>query len=165
MKPELDNLVDALRLEMTQYGELLALMQEQQELIINRSAQELLKNLQKVNSQMQQIADARAVREKCRLALASTVGGGKEISFRDMSQRLPSEYQPLLGALVGEINHLLSNVQKWLRQNHLLLRRSIDLMQHIVQQLFPDATTRTYSRGGMVTPVTPPPSSLYEGII
>ena len=43
---EINQLVESLREEMTQYGELLALMQEQQGLIINRQPQELLLKLQ-----------------------------------------------------------------------------------------------------------------------
>ena len=56
MNEALNNLIAALREEMTQYGELLALMQEQQELIINRSANELLINLHDVNQQVEKIA-------------------------------------------------------------------------------------------------------------
>ena len=49
MNEELHNLIEALREELTQYGEVLALMQEQQELIINRAAPDLLANLNAVN--------------------------------------------------------------------------------------------------------------------
>ena len=45
MNEELNSLITALREELTQYGEVLALMQEQQQFIINRSANELLLNL------------------------------------------------------------------------------------------------------------------------
>ena len=56
MNEELNNLITALREELTQYGEVLALMQEQQELIINRSANDLLLNLNAVNEQMERVA-------------------------------------------------------------------------------------------------------------
>ena len=52
-------MVNALREELTQYGEVLALMQEQQELIINRAANDLLINLNHVNEQMERVAIAR----------------------------------------------------------------------------------------------------------
>ena len=79
------------------------------------------------------------------------------------SGRFPPQ---LLEALVDEINALLQNVQKWLRQNHLLLKRSLDLMQDILQNVFPSkASPKTYGRQGAVSPVNPPPSTLYEGII
>ncbi len=166
MKEHIDPLVRALREELTQYGELLALMQEQQELIINRQAQDLLQNLNKVNDQMKKIAAARDGREVARRALVALVGGDAGTTFRQMTAKLPPEYQPLLEALVEEINQLLQRVHQWLRQNHLLLRRSLDLMQSILQNIFPTTTaTRTYGRLGAVSPVAPPPSTLYEGII
>jgi len=167
MNEELNNLITALREELTQYGEILALMQEQQQFIINRSANELLLNLNEVNEQLEKVAFARAEREACRRALMATLDGSEETTFRQMTEMLPSEVQPLLSALVEEINQLLQRIQKWLRQNHMLLKRSLDLMKQIMQGMFPSssATAGTYGRGGQVSPVTPPPSTLYEGII
>jgi flagellar biosynthesis/type III secretory pathway chaperone len=167
MNEELDNLIAALRDELTQYGEVLALMQEQQELIINRAANELLLNLNVVNEQMEKVATARNRRDACRRALVASLGGTEETTFRQLTEMLSEEVQPLLNALVEEINQLLQSIQKWLRQNHMLLRRSLDLMQQIMQGMFPSssATAGTYGRGGQVSPVTPPPSTLYEGII
>ena len=163
---DINRLIESLREEMTQYGELLALMQEQQELIINRQPQELLANLNEVNGQMEKIAVARQAREQARLSLATQLGGTQETTFTEMTSQLPEEYRPLLGALVEEINALLQNVHKWLRQNHLLLKRSLDLMQDILQNVFPaKASPKTYGRQGSVSPVNPPPSTLYEGII
>ena len=167
MNEELNSLITALREELTQYGEVLALMQEQQQFIINRSANELLLNLNVVNEQMEKVSVARNHRESCRRALVATLGATEETTFYQMTEMLPSEVQPLLKALVEEINQLLQHIQKWLRQNHMLLSRSLDLMKQIMKGMFPSssATAGTYSRGGQVSPVTPPPSTLYEGII
>ena len=167
MTEELNNLITALRDELTQYGEVLALMQEQQQFIINRSANELLLNLNEVNEQMEKVAAARNHRDACRQALFTTLGATEETTFRQMTGMLPTEVQPLLKALVEEINQLLERIQKWLRQNHMLLSRSLDLMKQIMKGMFPSssATAGTYGRGGQVSPVTPPPSTLYEGII
>ena len=167
MNEELNNLVNALREELTQYGEVLALMQEQQELIINRAANDLLINLNRVNEQMERVAIARNQREICRQNLVAALGGAEDTTFRQMTEMLPPEMQPLLDALVQEINHMLQNIQRWLKQNHLLLKRSLDLMQTIMKNMFPsaEAAAGTYGRGGQVSPVNPPPSSLYEGII
>ena len=167
MNEELNNLITALREELTQYGEVLALMQEQQELIINRSANDLLLNLNAVNEQMERVAATRQQRELFRQQLVTSLGGTDETTFREMTAMLPAEVQPLLDALVQEINQLLQNIQKWLRQNHMLLQRSLDLMQTIMKSMFPSssAVAGTYGRSGQVSPVNPPPSSLYEGII
>ena len=167
MNEELNNLITALREELTQYGEVLALMQEQQQFIINRSANELLLNLNIVNEQMEKVSVARNHREACRRALVATLGATEETTFRQMTEMLSPEVQPLLNALVEEINQLLQHIQKWLRQNHMLLSRSLDLMKQIMKGMFPSssATAGTYGREGQVSPVTPPPSTLYEGII
>ena len=163
---DINQLIESLREEMTQYGELLALMQEQQELIINRQPQELLTNLNEVNVQMEKIAEARQAREQARATLTTQLNATQETTFKQMTSQLPAEYQPLLEALVDEVNALLQNVHKWLRQNHLLLKRSLDLMQGILQNVYPDqASPKTYGRQGVVSPVNPPPSTLYEGII
>ena len=167
MNEELNSLITALREELTQYGEVLALMQEQQQFIINRSANELLLNLNVVDEQMEKVAVARSHREACRRALVATLGATEETTFRQMTEMLSPEVQPLLNALVEEINQLLQHIQKWLRQNHMLLSRSLDLMKQIMKGMFPSSssTAGTYGRGGQVSPVTPPPSTLYEGII
>ena len=167
MNEELNSLITALREELTQYGEVLALMQEQQQFIINRSANELLLNLNVVNEQMEKVSVARNHREACRRALVATLGATEETTFRQMTEMLSPEVQPLLNALVEEINQLLQHIQKWLRQNHMLLSRSLDLMKQIMKGMFPSSssTAGTYGRGGQVSPVTPPPSTLYEGII
>ncbi len=167
MNEELNSLITALREELTQYGEVLALMQEQQQFIINRSANELLLNLNVVNEQMEKVSVARNHREACRRALVATLGATEETTFRQMTEMLSPEVQPLLNALVEEINQLLQHIQKWLRQNHMLLSRSLDLMKQIMKGMFPSssATAGTYGREGQVSPVTPPPSTLYEGII
>ena len=167
MNEALNNLIAALREEMTQYGELLALMQEQQELIINRSANELLINLHDVNQQVEKISTHREQRDAARRAWVQSLGGTEDTTFKQMIALLPEEYQPLLNALVEEINQLLQRIQTWVKQNHLLLKRSLDLMSKIMHTIFPtsNAAAKTYGRGGTVNPITPPPSTLYEGLI
>ena len=167
MNEHLNTLIAALREELTQYGEVLALMQEQQQFIINRSANEVLLSVSEVNEQLEKIATARAQRNDSRRALMATLGCSEETTFRQMTEMLPEERQPQLLALVEEINQLLKNIKKWVNQNHILLSRSLDLMKQIMKGMFPSSssTAGTYGRGGQVSPVTPPPSTLYEGII
>ncbi|MEC8929462.1 MAG: flagellar protein FlgN [Verrucomicrobiota bacterium] len=165
MNEEVNQLIEALREELTQYGELLALMQEQQELIIDRQPQELDDNVSRVNAQMEKIANARDARHAGRTAVTGVIGAPDDITFHEMTDQLPEEYRPLLVALMEEINMLLKHIQKWLRQNHLLLQRSLELMGRLFQGVFPQTKPKTYSRTGYISPVNPPPSSLYEGLI
>ena len=129
MKPhakDINRLIESLREEMTQYGELLALMQEQQALILSQQSRELLANSNEVNGQMVNIKTARQAREKARVALATHLGAPQETTIRQITGYLPEEYRPLLAALVDEINALPQNVHVWLRQNDLMMKRSLN---------------------------------------
>ncbi len=52
---------------------------------------------------------------------------------------LPADYRPLVQALVDENNELLVRVRQRARQNHLLLSRSVELMQGLLNTLLPVA--------------------------
>ena len=58
MKEKMDNLVQGLREELI-HGEMLTLLEEQQEMIVNRSADGLIQNLTAIHSQMAEIAKVR----------------------------------------------------------------------------------------------------------
>ena len=64
MKAELEKLIATLREELTQYGELLALLEQQQDLIVSRSAEGLLENLGAINAQVPVVAAARQHRDQ-----------------------------------------------------------------------------------------------------
>lgn len=165
MKLELEQLIDTLREELTQYGELLALLEEQQHLIVSRSAEGLLENLASINAQVPKIGAARNRRDQLRQELALAAGQPADISFRDLIAVVPQEYRGLLEALVEEINSLLLRSQQRLRQNHLLLSRSLELMQKMITSLFPSSGGQTYNQSGSVKGLNLPPSSLYETLV
>jgi len=165
MKAELDNLIATLRDELTQYGELLALLEQQQDLIVSRSAEGLLENLGAINAQVPIVAAARQHRDQLRKELATALSQPTTVSFRQLIALVPKEYQPLLEALVDEINDLLMRSQQRLRQNHLLLSRSLDLMQQMIFSLFPSSGGQTYTQTGTVKTGNLPQSSLCEMII
>ncbi len=165
MSRGLGELIDSLRNELTEYGELLALLQEQQSLIIARSSGGLLTNIELVNLQFEKISIVRQQREEHQRRYAVEIGFPATSSFTDISGRVAGEYRPLLAALVEEINGVLTSLHEWLRQNHRLLGRSLDLLQQLIKGLFPAAVGATYSRRGYVTPTAPPPSTLYNGLV
>ena len=96
MKEKMDNLVQGLREELIQYGEMLTLLEEQQEMIVNRSADGLIQNLTAIHSQMAEIAKVRDKRDEQRHDLAKELDQDGDISFRDLIGFLPSEYQSTL---------------------------------------------------------------------
>jgi flagellar biosynthesis/type III secretory pathway chaperone len=77
---------------------------------------------------------------------------------------LPADYRPLVQALVQENNELLVRVQQRVRQNHLLLSHAVELMQHLINSIFPGAGPKTYDDAGRVPGTGLPQHSLYEAV-
>ena len=78
--------------------------------------------------------DKRKGRESEELARGHAVqlGLGAGAEFSKILPLLPGDLQPLMQALVRENNDLLRRVQARARQNHLLLRQSMELMQRLL---------------------------------
>jgi hypothetical protein len=130
-------LIEALRDELKNYGEMLVLLDRQQESLLTRAAKEVSQSISLIQAQGAVIQDARQYREDCRRALAGSVGEADSITFKELIPLLPSDYQPLLKALVDENNELLFQVRRRARQNHLMLKRSVELMQQLLNSLCP----------------------------
>jgi flagellar biosynthesis/type III secretory pathway chaperone len=103
-------------------------------------------------------------REKCRQRAAKKLGQAETAGFATLIPLMPADYQPLVKALVDENNELLVRVQQRARQNHLLLSRSVELMQGFLNTLFAAQETRVYDEQGGVQKATAAPRSLYEGV-
>ena len=118
MKELIQNLIEALREELKQYGEMLALLDHQQKLAAHRRSPELLDSIGAVNAQAEAIRVARQEREQRRRHLARTLALDETSGFGELTPRLPRDYQPLVQALVQENNELLIRVQQRALQNH-----------------------------------------------
>src|SRR5688572_3602000 len=130
-----EGLVAALREELQQYGEMLARLDEQQTSIVRRAGDQVLASVACIEEQAAAISEARARRAD---ALRLLVDGFKLPAGSTLQQALPylpSDYHPLIKALVQENNELVARVQQRSRQNHLLLMRSIETMQKLMQTL------------------------------
>jgi flagellar biosynthesis/type III secretory pathway chaperone len=77
---------------------------------------------------------------------------------------LPRDYRPLVSALMEENNELLRRVQQRARQNHLLLSRSVELMQSFLGTLFQVGQGSTYDNSGGASRAALPPRTLYEAV-
>jgi flagellar biosynthesis/type III secretory pathway chaperone len=137
-------LVGALREELSEYGEMLALLDKQQQLVVARAADEVFQTIGLIKSQGLAIQNARSRREHCREEVAQQLLQAEDAAFVDLIPLLPRDYQPLVKALVDENNELLVRVRQRARQNHLLLSRSLELMQGLINTLFPGRETRVY---------------------
>ncbi len=160
----LPNLIEALREELKQYGEMLALLDQQQDLVMHRQTHDLLSNVATINEQTGVIAVARHEREQRQRHLARRIELPEEAGLAALTQKLPADYRPLVQALMQENNELLVRVQQRARQNHLLLNHAVELMQQLINSIVPGAKPRTYDDSGHVPSVAVPQHSLYEAV-
>jgi len=144
----LEPLIAALRDELQHYGEMLALLDRQQEQVKARSSDEIFQSISLIQAQGAAILAARQHREQCRGAAALACRQPENAPFTDLIPLLPPDYRPLLRALVDENNQLLGRVRQRARQNHVLLRRSVELMQELLRTLFPARQTSVYNGSG-----------------
>src|ERR1700679_647497 len=70
----LHNLIEALREELKQYGEMLAVLELQQETVVQRQANDLLQNVADINAQAEVIAAVRHEREQHQRNFARHLG-------------------------------------------------------------------------------------------
>jgi flagellar biosynthesis/type III secretory pathway chaperone len=164
MNEPLQNLIEALREELKQYGEMLALLDHQQEMVMQRQTAGLLQSVAAVNTQAETLQAVRLEREQRRRHMARTLGLDEAIQFREMLPHLEANYRPLIQALVQENNELLVRIQQRARQNHLLLSRAVELMQEFIDSILPSSGTATYTEGGRVLPGALPQRALYNAV-
>jgi len=163
MKDSLHQLVESLREELKEYGEMLALLDQQQEMVMRRQTQDLLQCVQSIHAQVENITAARLEREQRQRNVARLFGLPDDAPFTSLLPHLPGEYRPLVQALVQENNELLKRIQRRARQNHLLLSRIVELMQRLFDPFFGRPATYDES-GAMAAAAALPKHSLYEAI-
>lgn len=164
MNDAVTNLITALREELSQYGEMLALLDQEQKLVMARGSQELLDTVALINQQSEIIRRAREQRGVEQRRLAGELGLDAGATFEDLQKALPENHGMLVTVLVNENNELLLRVRSRARQNHVLLTRSLELMQKLIGTLFPNNQTTTYGVTGHVQSVQLPHRALYEAV-
>lgn len=152
MKQLVQNFVESLREELKQYGELLALLEAQQQQVIRQSAHELVETVAAINAQGEAIRAARLERAQRQRELSQAAGLPAEERIGGLLPVLPSVYRPLIEALVEENNELLVQVRQRARQNHLLLSRAVELMEKFISS-FCALGAPTYTQAGAIAPV------------
>ena len=135
MSANLDQLIDSLRNELQQYGEMLALLEAQHQLVTGREPAAVLTSITAVETQSAAVESARRDRERSQRQLAWVLGLPETESFQEILPSLPAEYRPLVGALVQEINQLLDRVREHALENHSQLQRSLELMGRFIANL------------------------------
>lgn len=164
MNDILANLIEALRDELQEYGEMLALLDQQQAMVIQRQAGELTQSVASVNTQLEHITAARLAREQFQRRVAMELKQPEDAPFKTILPLLPADYQPLVDALVKENNDLLARVQQRTRQNHVLLSHAVEMMQQLINTMCPGQALATYDGAGRRPAASYPRSSIYEDI-
>lgn len=144
-------IAETLRQELTEYGELLRLFEQQQESLFKRDPESVLRLGGQIEDQAHVLQDCRQRRESAVSALATALGVPANSTLRSLLPHLEAAARPLLEALINEINVLLHRVRRTSRHNHAMLSRTLELHQETLRQLRPDSFTKTYSPSGRVS--------------
>jgi flagellar biosynthesis/type III secretory pathway chaperone len=164
MTDSLDNLIETLREELTQYGELLALLETQQQEILSRNADQVQEGAAHIHLQTQHLEQLKTRRETARKQLYADLSLEEGTSLKDSFTLLPPEYRPLLQALIDDNRLSINRIRKIARQNHLLLNRSLSTVQKLVDSLYDDGKPSIYGDDGRI-PIEPKNQSIaYEHV-
>ena len=150
MTQTLEQLVAALREELQQYGEMLALLDRQQALVARRAATELLQSVSDINAQTAVLGVARQQREVAQRSVARELQLPEDATLVEVIHRIPAPLGALVQTLLDENNICLLRVKQRAGQNRLLLSRSVELMQRLLNTLLVEPHTPVYTGNGAV---------------
>ena len=160
----IQKLIAALREELQQYGEMLARLDEQQQLVMRRAAEAAMNSVPLIQSQSAVLTQVRETRFCAMKELCAQMKLPETATFRELVPQLPNDYQPLVEALVQENNELLQRIHQRARQNHILLTRTIESMQHVINSLGIHRPTPVYNDAGNVFVPTNARPAIYEAV-
>jgi FlgN protein len=135
MATTLEPFFDALRNELQQYGEMLALLETQQDALNHHGTHAVAASISSLTTQSAAIDAARRNRETLQRQVAWAMGVPEEQNVRQLIPIIPADYQPLLTALSQEIQELLVRVRECARQNRDHLHRSLVEMERFISNL------------------------------
>jgi flagellar biosynthesis/type III secretory pathway chaperone len=151
MKPHWTEIVDILRQELAGYGTLLRLFEEQQQQLFARDPEAVLQLGSDIERQVRVLHEVRRGRESLVAAFAGRHGQPVTATLRSLLPHFVAEVQPLIEALIKEINVLIHRVRRASRHNHTLLARAVESHQQTLRTLRPDAFTQTYAPTGRLS--------------
>lgn len=131
----LEQLVEALRDELQQFGEMLALLETQTISLTRREISGVIQSTSAIESHRNVIESARLRRENLQKQLAWAAGDPDRRSLQSLLPYAPEPYRPLLSALLGEINQLIETVRIQLESNRLQLQRAHDQTARVLSTI------------------------------
>jgi hypothetical protein len=140
MTQDLHGLIASLREELKQYGEMLALLDQQERVAGGTSPHASFHATAALQRQAELVLEARRLRENRRRSLARELRQDEDATIFQLMPLLPPQFRPLLQSLVEENHDLFQSVQRAARGNHDLLNRSAQSMARFMDLLFPADT-------------------------
>ena len=141
-----EQIIDALRAEMQEYGGLLNLFDQQQNAILNRKPDDIADIELTIEAQLATLRARRTQREH--LVTCLTPDADPHPTLLQSILHFPQPMRPLVEALAGEVNRLIGRVRRRAQQNQMLLARTIEVTQEICEKLKPGTVVRTYAPNG-----------------
>ncbi|MBN1404635.1 MAG: flagellar protein FlgN [Opitutales bacterium] len=145
-----DELADALRDELAEYGGLLGLLDEQRQAIVSRKIDALLEANERVHEQAATANRYRLIREALCARLAESQAGKAELGLAELVAYMPPSARPLFEALTREATDLIAKARDKSQRNSALLARAGELNEKVIAVVRPGSTTKTYTARGNV---------------
>jgi len=90
----------------------------------------------------------REARERFVAELSSKLEQGPASTLRELMRFFRKPIQPLIEALIDEINKLVTRARRRAQQNQMLLARSIEVMLEVLHRLNPESMHKVYGTDG-----------------
>ena len=145
-----DELADALRDELAEYGGLLSLLDEQRDAISSMKVDAILEANTRVQEQSASAVHYTNLREEVCARLARGAGCNPEATVKELLSHMPLEARAMFESLVDEGQGVVRNAKKKVDRNSLLLSRTSELNEKLLVTLRPQSTTKTYNKRGSV---------------
>jgi flagellar biosynthesis/type III secretory pathway chaperone len=150
LQEQFQEIVAALQNELQEYGGLLHLFDRQQKCIVHQDPTGFLDINVDVDEQIAKLSHCRIEREALVRSTAIAMGQSPDITLASLMVSFPLQQQPLLRALIEEINDLISRTQRRTRQNRMLLAQCVESARQLLAVSNPGAIPGTYGSHGQV---------------
>jgi len=147
---QFQEIVALLQNELQEYGGLLHLFDRQQKCIVHQDPTGFLDINGDVDEQIAKLSYCRLEREELVRQTALALGKSNEITLSALSHSFAPEHQPLLRALIDEINDLITRTQRRTRQNRMLLSQCVESARQLLSISNPGAIPGTYGAHGQI---------------
>jgi hypothetical protein len=144
-------MADGLRNELTEYGHLLCLFEEQQALLFKRDAAGVVRVTNSIDEQVVVVKNCRFDRDRAAGEFARAHGMPEASPVRALIPLVLDEARPLLQALISDLSQIIGRTRRIARHNRLFLIRTIETHQELLRRFRPGSFTKVYAPDGRVT--------------